>query len=257
MTGNAPDFTQPDFTRAAYRDLLSALLARGYRGTSFSGVVPSRSDLLLRHDIDLWPEIALELARIESDLGLSAEYFFLMNSPLYDPQASAIRQVMVELRAMGHGVGLHFDAALYDDDPDVLDREAARECRDLEAYSEGPVTLVSFHRPAPSLLGRPEPIAGRAHSYQPLYFSDIGYCSDSRGAWRHGHPLDHPAVAKGRAIQLLTHPVWWATDCGGDRDAALAAFVAARGEWVKPAIAETVTGYSAEIGRIIEIEGEK
>ncbi|THF92753.1 MAG: hypothetical protein E8G75_04555, partial [Sulfitobacter sp. SK025] len=64
-----------DFTRAAYRDLLEALLQRGYTGRSFPEAEPDRADLLLRHDIDLWPEAALELARIEHDLGLSADYF--------------------------------------------------------------------------------------------------------------------------------------------------------------------------------------
>ena len=41
------------------------------------------------------------------------------------------------------------------------------------------------------------------------FFSAIGYCSDSRGAWHHGHPLAHQAVAQSRALQLLTHPIWW------------------------------------------------
>jgi hypothetical protein len=42
----------------------------------------------------------------------------------------------------------------------------------------------------------------------------MGYCSDSRGGWYHGHPLDHPSVAQGRALQLLTHPVWWTLPAG-------------------------------------------
>ena len=62
-----------------------------------------------------------------------------------------------------------------------------------------PVTMVSFHRPAPELLGHAAPLGGRAHAYQPRFFSDMGYCSDSRGRWGHGHPLEHPAVAEGRA----------------------------------------------------------
>ena len=40
-------------------------IARGYTGHDFGTVAPDRLDLLLRHDIDLWPEAALELARIE------------------------------------------------------------------------------------------------------------------------------------------------------------------------------------------------
>ena len=32
---------------------------------------------------------------------------------------------------------------------------------------------------------------------------------DSRGGWFHGHPLEHEAVRERRALQLLTHPIWW------------------------------------------------
>ena len=69
--------------------------------------------------------------------------------------------------------------------------------------------MISFHRPAKSLLGRTEPLADRPHTYQPKFFSEMAYCSDSRGEWGHGHPFDLDAVTEGRALQLLTHPVWW------------------------------------------------
>lgn len=239
-----------DFTRAAYSDLLGALLERGYTGRSFPEADPDRPDLLLRHDIDLWPQAALELARIEQELGLSADYFFLLNSPLYDPAAQETRVVLHELLSLGHRIGLHFDALLYEDDLPTLNREASRECLELEALIDASVDLISFHRPARSLLGLPNVIAGRAHTYQPRFFEQIGYCSDSRGFWSHGHPLDHDAVANRRALQLLTHPVWWATDCKGDREAALACVVEAKGNEIKPAIAQTISGYSAETGRI-------
>jgi hypothetical protein len=101
------------------------------------------------------------------------------------------------------------DAALYDDDPAALQAAAERECAVLERLVERPVTTISLHRPARSLRGMAEALAGRRHAYQPRYFEDMGYCSDSRGAWHHGPPLEHPAVAEGRALQLLTHPIWW------------------------------------------------
>lgn len=244
--------TGKDFTRAAYGALLSALLECGYRGRRFPEATADRRDLLLRHDIDLWPPAALALAEIEHERGLSADYFFLMHSPLYEPNVPETRAVMDRLLSLGHRIGLHFDAARYDDKVATQEREAARECQNLSALTGEPITLISFHRPAKSLLGRKEPIAGRAHTYQPRYFSEIGYCSDSRGRWGHGHPLDHAAVTEGRALQLLTHPVWWATDCGGDREAALAKIVEAKGSDVKAAIAETISGYCAETGRIAE-----
>ena len=49
------------------------------------------------------------------------------------------------------------------------------------------------------------------HTYEPKFVKDIGYCSDSRGGWHHGHPLSHSSVKEGKALQLLTHPIWWIT----------------------------------------------
>lgn len=243
-----------DFTVDGYRALLEALLARGYTGRDFDKVRPERSDVVLRHDIDLWPAYALPIAHVEAELGLSAWYFFLVRSPVYGIADPKTVSVMADLIGMGHSIGLHFDAALFADDSTILDAEAQWECGVLERLTGRPISMVSFHRPQRSLLGRDDLIAGRDHSYRSRYFNDIGYCSDSRGGWRHGHPLDHPAVANGRALQFLTHPIWWATDSRGDANAALAAFETERLSALRTSLAETVTGYSETLGIIQERE---
>jgi hypothetical protein len=244
--------TAADFTLAGYGALLDELRARGYRSVDFADVRADAPQLILRHDIDLEPAFALPVAEAERARSMSAWYFFLVRSPLYAIAAPESVRVLKELGALGHRVGLHFDAALFLDDPAILDREARWECEVLERLAGTPVEMVSFHRPRPALLGRDGRIGGRDHAYRPRYFDRIGYCSDSRGAWRHGHPLDHPAVAAGRALQLLTHPIWWVTDSRGDPNAALAAFERSRTAALRTAIAETVTGYSASDGRILE-----
>lgn len=195
------------FSEEGYLRLLEAFLARGYAVRDFADAQPHERHLVLRHDIDLVPEAALPIARIEQQLGLHAHYFVLLTSELYNAFAPACVAALHALRGMGHRVGLHFDASVYRDDE--LDAAAARECAVLEQLSGGAVTAVSYHRPAPSLFGRAAPVAGRLHTYQPRFVQDMGYCSDSRGQWRHGSPLEHPVVTAGRALQLLTHPIWW------------------------------------------------
>lgn len=246
--------THSDFTLTAYRSLLEELQQRGYRGVGYDTVASDQPDLILRHDIDFWPEAALPVAAVERDLGLQADYFFLVTCPLYNPAAPSVRAVFAQLIGMGHRIGLHFDAALYPDDPDSLNLAAAREAALLEDCCGKPVEMVSFHRPSPSLHGSAAPIAGRPHAYQPRYFREIGYCSDSRGIWRFGPPLTQDAVANGRALQLLTHPIWWATNCGGDREAALQQFAAAKGHDVQAALEATITGYSSETQSITDMD---
>ena len=122
---------------------------------------------------------------------------------------SSIRHVLQRILELGHQAGLHFDASLYAGDRDSLEAACAEECGLLEACIGRPVEMVSFHRPAQALLGSESLLAARRHTYEPRFFREMGYCSDSRGDWHRGQPLAHAAVSDGRALQLLTHPIWW------------------------------------------------
>ncbi len=191
------------FTLAGYRELINTLRGRGYTVRGFADAEPAASHLILRHDIDVGLGPAVAMAEVEAEMGITAAYFVMLRNPLYNPFAE--REHLLRLCGFGHEVGLHFDAALYDD----LEAAAARECHMLEEILEASVSTISFHRPTPALRNNPTDLAGRRHTYQPRLFSEMGYCSDSRGGWHHGEPLAHEAVAAGCALQLLTHPVWW------------------------------------------------
>jgi len=197
------------FGLAAYRALLGAFRDRGYAVRGFADAAPAQRHLILRHDIDYSLDAALPMAEMEAELGFHAAYFVLVRSAFYNPAAPDGARVLARLAALGHEIGLHFDAALYENDGGALDAAAARECALLEHMTGTPVATISFHRPAPALLGRSGALGGRRHAYEPRFFTEMGYCSDSGGAWHRGAPLDHPAVADGRALQLLTHPIWW------------------------------------------------
>ena len=198
-----------DFTPEGYRELLNCLSGRGFTAVSFALCQPDAAHIILRHDIDISIVAAVNMAEIEADAGLMAHYYVLLRSELYNPYANAELAGLRKILDLGHDVGLHFDASLYPDGDDELDTAAAGECAMLEQMLGRAVTSITFHRPVKSLLGRTAALAGRIHGYQPRFFSDIGYCSDSRGGWFHGHPLDHNAVEAGTALQLLTHPIWW------------------------------------------------
>ncbi len=205
-----------DFTLAGYHALVEGLLGRGYKVAGYGDADPAARHLILRHDLDMSIDAALPLARIETALGVKASYFVLLRGETYNPWTAAAGDKLRQILDLGHEIGLHLDASLYSKDPAAFDRAAAQECDALEAVAGTAIETVSFHRPAEKLLGRDAAIAGRRHTYQPRYFSEMGYCSDSRGEWRHGHPFDHPALAEGRALQLLTHPIWWNRDDAAD-----------------------------------------
>jgi len=224
-----------DFTPAAYRALLAALLERGYEIRDYGDADPGKRHLILRHDVDMSLEAALPIAEIENSLGLRAHYFVLVRTEMYNPFSPEARIALQRLIALGHEIGLHLDGSLYGDEPAALQRAAQTECSVLEAATGATVRAISFHRPAKALLGYAEPLAGRVHAYQPRFFSQMGYCSDSRGAWYHGHPLDHTAVREGRGMQLLTHPVWW-IGAAAAPEAKLMEFLAGRLEALDQAV---------------------
>lgn len=233
-----------DFSPEGYEALLRAFLRRSYAVRDFATAEAERPHLVLRHDLDMSLEAALQVAAVEARVGVSATYFVLLRSEFYNPFTPRAQAALAELAGHGHRIGLHFDASLYPDDPGTLDAAAAAECELLQRATGQPVTVVSFHRPARHYLGRSGQLGGRLHTYAPQFFHHMGYCSDSRGAWHHGHPLEHSSVAAGRALQLLTHPIWWSRTPGESAQGRLDRFAADRHHLVTDELAKNCEIYS-------------
>ncbi len=233
------------FDLAGYRCLLAALVGHGYTCRDYDAVVPERADLLLRHDIDMSISAARRIAECEAEAEMFGHYFVLLRTEFYNPLSAAGLEDLRAIAAAGHRIGLHYDASLYPQDYDSLSRGAEWECGLLEQGLGQAVTTISFHRPSRALLGSAMPLAGRLHSYMPRFFSDIGYCSDSQGCWRFGAPLDHDAVRQGRAIQLLTHPIWWTASAELSVVEKLENFALSRYEATRVALGENCTPFQS------------
>tara|TARA_R110000868_G_scaffold138329_1_gene352328 strand:- start:47534 stop:48295 length:762 start_codon:yes stop_codon:yes gene_type:complete len=198
-----------NFNIETYRALLESLCNKGYEFKKFDDFNPEKRHILLRHDIDYSLEMALNLAEVEKDMNISSTYYILLTGKFYNPFNACSIKIIKKLLSMGHNVGLHLDASIYSNDMNELSKACTQECTLLEQLTQCPVTDVSFHRPAEQLLGYKGNLGGRRHSYQPCFFKEIGYVSDSRGEFRFGHPMDHEAIMNNKALQLLLHPIWW------------------------------------------------
>lgn len=208
------------FCASDYRVLLENLVAAGYAAVPLHGLVPDRRVMFLRHDVDLCLSYAVRVAQVEAALGLKSTFYILVSSDIYNPMVPTARRGLRALVEMGHSIGLHFDPLKYQDGGE-LEGHARAECDLLERIANAPVESISFHRPSPDLLGLEGTFAGRRHTYEPCFFRDVAYVSDSSGGWYRGHPLDHAAVKRGHAIQLLTHPIWWHADSSISSEAAI------------------------------------
>jgi hypothetical protein len=162
---------------------------------------------------------------------------------LYNLSSLANRAILRKIVELGHDVGLHFDATVYDAVGTGLEPFALQECKMLEDFSNQAVSSISFHRPAKEWLNKAGKFAGYRHTYEPVFFSDIGYVSDSNGGWHHGHPFDHSAVDKRTAIQLLTHPIWWCNTVSQDVAKTLSIFKTEQSNKIESDLQATVTAY--------------
>ena len=201
-----------EFSAVGYKSLISKFLEANYRFCDFNQKNYDERIVIFRHDVDFSTQAARDMANLEARLGIASTYFFLIRSPFYNIFEPKTFHHIQEINSLGHNIGLHFDASLYDENLNCLDYAANRECEIMEKIFGSRVDFISFHRPIRSLLGLDKKVAGRDHTYNKRFFNDFGYVSDSRGEWRFGSPNKHQAFASGKGMQVLTHPIWWMTE---------------------------------------------
>jgi hypothetical protein len=207
-----------DFSFGYLRELLARASDR-FEVRPVSTALDSRGErpvLVLRHDIDVSLERALPMARLEAELGLRASYLFLLDSPLYDLRSSGGRELVQEIAACGHDIGLHFDPHAAPDKTvgrAALEAELAKARDRLEEETGLIIRSLSFHRPPPAFLRGPLVLSNMVNAYAaPLMRR---YLSDSAGRFRAGDPFESVLKARGPLVQVLLHPIWWGQSHAG------------------------------------------
>jgi hypothetical protein len=175
------------FSLPHYRVLIEQAKAGGYRFAGFDGA-PQPGDLILRHDVDLSLEAAVEMAALEAELGAHSTWFLMTRSVFYNLDSSRGEWALERLRELGGRIAHH---AVW---PHV----------DLDARFE---PLVAWHNPEPDYMSRA--IEGATNVMAPPFFDPRHYRSDSNQRWRDGCPHESLARAEFEWVQLLIHPEIW------------------------------------------------
>lgn len=201
------------FTHDNYRRLLR-LTRDAYSIRGFEVLDGSWADdeefAILRHDIDLSPSRALEIARIEAEEGVRSTYTILLTSDFYNPLEPRARDTLRQIRDLGHELGLHFDAQWQAIEGEADIDDAVRWQADVLSHALGQdVPMFSFHNTTPfSMSCYSDRYGGLRNAYAGRLQQQVSYTSDSNGTWRYrswDQILDeHPP-----RIQVLTHPDWW------------------------------------------------
>ena len=212
----SPDWHIEDFTEASYRDIVATALQR-YAFEPF-GTTAAGPHVLWRHDVDYSAHRAVALARLEAELGARATYFISLHSELYNVLEPAVHERLREIAALGHWIGLHFDAGF--PARGSLDERAAREGRWLSESLEVPVETVSLHNP--SVSGTQdldvEELGGLRHAGARTVRDTYAYVSDSNGYWRFDRLPEVIAAGAHERLHVLTHPEWWQPEPMAPRD---------------------------------------
>lgn len=199
-----------------YKTMVGSLLDAGYSFAEFtqaeSLLVEKKPFVLMRHDIDMSLPKALSLAKIENELGVSSTFFVMLRTRHYNLFSREGTDTVNEILSLGHNLGLHFDCASYPENlgVDELAEACNHEVEVLHKWFKCSVGVVSYHRPNETVLSGNSKLSGNVpHTYMPLFTKEIKYFADSRGEWRHGHPLESAEFKQGKPLHLLIHPIWW------------------------------------------------
>ena len=191
------------FSYEGIREFLSelALKAPVFRLRDWAG----QPGIILRHDIDLDVEMAVNLARLEIEVGVRSSVFIMTTSETYNPNSKSIQKILKWLDHNDFEIGLHFDPTVYDsEDENLLASHAAREAAVLEAIIGSSVRSISLHNP--SVSGKLPLFSGWKNSYDPQIFGSDIYLSDSRMVLKHD-PTTFFDAANFKTMQLLLHPM--------------------------------------------------
>lgn len=199
-----------DFTTTQYAELLR-LAKSNYKFIGYQELAAGERFVFWRHDCDYSLNRSLRLAQFEHKQSVKSTYFLNPHCEFYNLLEKGQAQLVEQILALGHDIGLHFDAAYYDiKSEEQLDELVACEAGWLKNWFGVEPAAFSFHNPTEFLLScERDTYGGLINCYSRTFKTTIPYCSDSNGYWRFRRLRDVLGSAQDPCLQVLTHPGWW------------------------------------------------
>lgn len=185
-----------DFSQTAYKEYLIALKSNSFEFLTFeeyfkNSTYPTKF-CLLRHDVDRKPHLALQMAKIESELGVKATYYFRAK------QCSFREEIVKEIYSLGHEIGYHYEslADMNGDMPKSIDdfkinlanfrkvvpiSTCSMHGSPLKPYDNRDIWRIEENH---KLLKNELGILGEV--YLDIDYSDIAYINDTGRNWTSG-----------------------------------------------------------------------
>ena len=200
------------FTLENYEKIIKLALDQKFKFISFEDdFKENRKDVLWRHDVEFSPKVALEFAKIENKYGVKSTYFVQLHSPYYNTFEKAISNILLEIKDLGHHIGLHFDPHYYNINTEKeLNNFIVLDKHYLENVFNWSIKVFSFHDTNPFILSCEDfKYGGIINVYSSFFKKKYNYCADSTGFWRY-EILDEVLKDENiKHLQILTHDAMW------------------------------------------------
>ena len=198
------------FTYDWYRSFIVSAKEKGYSFSTYTNYNNHDRFIILRHDVDMSIDKALEMAIFEFNMNISSTYFFLLTSNFYNLLNKENKDKLLQIKNLGHQIGLHFDEKQhFVSKTEDLVKAINQETLILKDLLDTEVHVYSNHRPSTITISESSIIKTKAKSaYSKEFFVDIKYFSDSRMNWRENFDkvIEESAFDK---IQVCIHPIWY------------------------------------------------
>jgi hypothetical protein len=203
-----------NFLLCSYQKILETALKSNYEFIGFDqiGHESSPYSCLLRHDVDseLWN--CQPMAKIESELGISATYFIMLRSTSYNLFCLESRNTIEKLLKYEHCIGLHLMWEMYEKyDFERIEEKILVEVDTVQNEFGVTIEAISFHHPSQYVLKNDIFINSLVNTYNRIQLGNYFYVSDSNMIWQHEHPNEIFSNHIYPRLHLLIHPMWWTT----------------------------------------------
>lgn len=196
-----------------YFQILLSAIEMGFSFQTFSDYLenPQEKVILLRHDVDVSLEFAMQLAKIENHLKISATFFVRLHSDFYNLLEEENMHRLSKLAEMGSEVGIHQEIYKFADDRKTIIELLKIEKSLVEAILGRPIHGVASHLPKRNTIHMtPEFLTETGFNYRPgseIFNKDALFISDSNKRWK---PCSfEEALKRSEKILANLHPVWW------------------------------------------------
>ncbi|RLG56496.1 MAG: hypothetical protein DRN88_04225 [Candidatus Hydrothermarchaeota archaeon] len=195
----------------SYKRILEHAITCGYKFTDYLNVdfESDEKQIILRHDIDYSPELALEMAKIDALYNIKATFAVLISSPLYNPLTVRNIEIINEIGALCHDIVLHYYLPSGPTTYEKIFRDIQNQLKLLQEFFSNVKPVVVWHNPSSNKNILNICIPGIINAYETRFTTKMFYISDS--VLRHRPEQFLEALSKHRLLHILLHPIIWMT----------------------------------------------